>query len=510
MSISYSPFFPDKSSGVRGSTLPATNGAVWGVNVGNIPTNLSGLTGSESINNALIPSSNTNLVRLSMMELGTAGYGVLYIQDPATQTIVSPFEAGMHDGKRFVRATINHPSTPGVQRSWSIGSQYDVSNRMPIVGGQRYSVTALFEVVSANPLMGWQLRIHWLNAAGVFFDGVDIRAGTGSLPQDITEAAQAFVVAPLTARFAYIEFYGHSNGHSGNQFLLLSRPMVTLASATQTVHPAFTPGPSAEYGATVDASIIHENPVIVAASSTGVPKTGEITKNITFRLIRQGIQVTSGITWSAIRVRGNATHTMTGTGTGVLAITGPNDATFNAEQVFRVTSVYNGVSRETEVTIQRRDDPPTNSGGGGVSGGTSASTTILNDTAGDTYQEVAASAMLTVKAGSNGRVTCTAPIDFKRNSGSAGFTGAFGVWQFRPINGPYGDIGPEVPDNGDAQTYVDPEPGSPAINLSGNLNVTQVMTGLSNGVEYQFRFLWRDDGTARLIRVGGTLQAVGD
>jgi hypothetical protein len=168
--------------------------------------------------------------------------------------------------------------------------------------------------------------------------------------------------------------------------------------------------------------------------------------------------------------------------------------------------------------VLRADDPPTNEGGGGGGGsGTVATTTTLGNTFGTSYDLTnAISAVLSVKAGAAGKVTCSAPISFKRRSTSvAGTTSAAGKWQWRVPAGSWADIAAEVGGgNSQTQDLSGGEGGSPIWNTStGSLSCTQTKTGLTPNADYEFRFVWRDvavAGTAsRVQRTAGTLQADG-
>jgi hypothetical protein len=266
-----------------------------------------------------------------------------------------------------------------------------------------------------------------------------------------------------------------------------------------------------ESNATVDANIVGDNPVNIFASVTGTPKSGQFPKSLGYILRRNGVDLTSGVTWAATLISGNVTFTTSGTGTLVLSLTGPNDSTLALESVIRLTATYQSIQRAYDIKVIRIDDPPTTSGG---SGATTVTTTQLGTTNNSQTYDLtnAVSATLTARAGPNGQVACTAPITFQRSpGGTVGRNGAYGKWQWRTVGGSFADIATEVASTQDAKTF-DLGDGSYS-EFHGNISVSQTKTGLTNGVDYEFRFVWRNtyvsgDGDA-VSRVSGTMQAAG-
>jgi hypothetical protein len=232
----------------------------------------------------------------------------------------------------------------------------------------------------------------------------------------------------------------------------------------------------------------------------------------------RGTALSSGVSWSATTIEGNATFTISGAGAADLEVTGPNSSSLALESVIEVTGTYQGISRKAQVTVVRQDDPPTSTGGGGGgSGGSSGSTTTLGDTTGTSYDLTnAVSSIITAAAGAGGQVECTAPINFKRTgvtlgAGPDGETGAAGKWQWRVVSGTFADITSEVTSSSDSVTEADPDTGKHRT-YSGSLSVAQTKTGLTPGTSYEFRFCWRRIdvvATAKNVTPIGTLEAVG-
>lgn len=246
--------------------------------------------------------------------------------------------------------------------------------------------------------------------------------------------------------------------------------------------------------------------VIIYADSAGVVKTGELPREVGVTASNGLTNLTSSVTWARTATTG-VTCTI-GASTGILSITDLSVAEVNIP----VSFTYGTITREGKVHVVRQDDPPTvASGGSGGGAGTKATTTTLANATATTYG-TAESATLTVEAGAAGKVTCTAPIGFKRTPGTAaGVTGAYGKWQWRALAGSWADIATEVADTADAETIVNS--GDPTQNTIGSISVTHTKTGLTAGTQYEFKFLWRKVDVSgdvdSIYRSGGTLTADG-
>lgn len=251
---------------------------------------------------------------------------------------------------------------------------------------------------------------------------------------------------------------------------------------------------------TTPASVVVDSPLIIYASVAGVPKSGEIPKDIAVHLRQLGVDVASGVSWSATRQTGNATATITGTGDAVFTVTGPNDSSLTAESLFQIQADYAGNSYFAPIKVLKQNDPPTNTGGGGGSGGGSSTTTTLSD-AGSTSYAGATSAILTAAAGAGGNVDLLAPIEFWCNTN--GTQGAYGKWQWRAIGGSFADVAAEVGSSyGADKVPLDPNPGYIEVGVTKG--------SLTPGTSYEFQFQWRLSGAGPSIRKGnGVLSATG-
>jgi hypothetical protein len=469
---------------------------------------------NSAILTALGAPGDSNRTRFSLLERGTLGWGQLFHSTGLTVAFATNTDGTT--GKPCIAISGTFTATG---QSASVGTTgfTDAAFRIPVTAGERLFVGA--RIGGSVPTGGsWQLAVGWIDAAGSVISEPVVVSGSGS-PAFGTPVGD-FVVAPSNATGAWIEAYALSGTGTGAFLLYVGEPLVCGAGSAQTLRPAFTPGPSGEFGADVTALIDLPATVTIYADSTGTPKTGELPKPIVGKYLRSGTALSSGVTWSKSTTEGNATSTISGSGAADLEITGPNNSTLALESVIEVTGTYQGIARKASITVLRSDDPPTSSGGGGGGGGgsgSSGSTTTLGDTTGTSYDLTnAISSTITATAGFGGQVACTAPLSFKRTgvtlgSGPDGENGAAGKWQWRIPAGTWADIASEVTSVSNSVTDVDPDTGKHRT-FAGSLSVAQTKTGLTSGTAYEFRFCWRRvDAVATYENVSavGTLQAIG-
>jgi hypothetical protein len=365
----------------------------------------------------------------------------------------------------------------------------------------------------------WQLTANFKADDNSAVGAPTLASGTGSLLFNTEVGGFAFV--PAGAVYLSLELYLSNNTAGTGAFVLSMRePFVCGAGSAQLNPPSFNPGDSGDFGADVTALIDIPAVVTIYADASGTPKSGQLPSPIVPKYVRAGTALSSGVTWSAVTIDGNATFTISGTGAADLEITGPNNSTLALESHVEVTGSYQGIDRKGTIRVVRQDDPPTNAGGGGGGGGgsgSSGSTTTLGDTTSTSYDLTSAvSSTITATAGAGGQVACTAPINFKRTgvtlgSGPDGETGAAGKWQWRVVGGTFADIASEVTCATDSVTEVDPDTGKHRT-FAGSLSVAQTKTGLTSGTAYEFRFCWRRIdvvATAENVSAVGTLQALG-
>lgn len=246
------------------------------------------------------------------------------------------------------------------------------------------------------------------------------------------------------------------------------------------------------------------NDIIIHADYTGTILTGELPRAVPLTASIGLNDVTTLGTWTRSATVG-VTCTI-GASTGVLSIT----AFGVSEALIPVSFSYEGVVRTALVHVVKQNSTTGGGGtGGGGSGGTTATTGTLGNTAGVSYNtSTAVSATITAAAGSGGKVALTADVSYKATDGESG-PATWGKWQWRVVGGTFADVGAEIHDQFEPDYTVINESTGSFRYSPGQLTVNQTKTGLTNGTNYEFRFLWRDDGTIRCRAVSPALAATG-
>lgn len=135
--------------------------------------------------------------------------------------------------------------------------------RFPASPFERLSVSALIETfpVSGPPPSFWQIFVQFANASGVVFDATSVASGSGSVSVANGRYSN-FIVVPAGTVSMLLGLQIISAG-AGSGRMTIADPMVALAPAPQSTHPAYVPGPNANDGvrhshlelpSTVDAS----------------------------------------------------------------------------------------------------------------------------------------------------------------------------------------------------------------------------------------------------------------
>jgi hypothetical protein len=294
-----------------------------------------GLTGSVSTppttsqahgigdQNTVTPGANiaalgdSNRVRFSRFEKDTLGWA---IYNPNALSVV---------------ATVSHTDTDKIEINGSftansqqvaIRTDAAVSGnrafRIPVNPGERIYVGGVIGKAGAAGAT-WQLF-------GVFKADDNSTVGTPFNVNSGTATAAApgdFTSVPGGAAYLSYELYLFNQLTGAGSFTLsLSKPIVCGAALHQVEAPAFTPGPSGEYGADVTGLIDLPSTVTIFANSSGTPKSGQLPAPVVAKYLRSGTALTSGVTWSASTTEGNATFTISGTGAADLEITGRTTA----------------------------------------------------------------------------------------------------------------------------------------------------------------------------------------
>lgn len=258
-----------------------------------------------------------------------------------------------------------------------------------------------------------------------------------------------------------------------------------------------------EDSADVTSGIVGPADIPIASDHNGAAKTGVLPKATTFSLVRNGVTITSGITWTY--------EVVTGTVNGIAgpsaaqAITGGGSISFSvasigtAQAKVRLKAVYAGTTRVLDVMVTKQLDPPPVSGSGG---GTSASTSTIGSTNSATYGAANIS-ILSVTAGANGTVSLSAPLSYE---GAATCT-AYGKWQWRVPAGTWADVAVEIAADINSTRVTDPELGT-VYTDPGSISVAQSKAALTNGSTYEFQLLLRTN-VATVTNYFGTASAQG-
>ena len=240
-------------SGSDPIAVKAWNGSAWvtGADITLINTAASfvgqdwGATASESAaSNSQVPASASNRVRYSEMEFGVTGYAIVWNPDGILTT--GPFY-GTFNGYRYIRA--EWTSTTAGERLLMGTDQAEPNARIRVTPGERLSIQSRCEsqAGSGAAVASTALRVSFFDASDVLLSEeiLETRAGNtylGDIP------LRGFVTVPSSAVYARI-YFALLTGGASTGILIMSRPMVSGAHATQIEHPAYTPGLNAEDGA---------------------------------------------------------------------------------------------------------------------------------------------------------------------------------------------------------------------------------------------------------------------
>lgn len=235
----------------------------------------------------------------------------------------------------------------------------------------------------------------------------------------------------------------------------------------------------------------------VACDYTGAPKTGQLTKTLTFALLRGTAETdeTANATWSC---------SIAPSGAGTVAnnaIAGKVDlSVLNVDRAeITVEATYATSTRTFVHVVEKLIDAAPIGGGGG--GGSSASDSSINNTTSSSYGSANAGT-LTVTAGASGIVDLSFPGSFTRTTNGIG--SASGKWQWSAAGaGTWADVATEIASTSDSFTNT-----SDGTYDAGSIFVNQQKTGLTPATSYDFRLLLRNGGTYTQNWTG-TASAVG-
>lgn len=250
--------------------LNATYGAVWAGNVTGRPSNLSSLSGSEAINNALVPVGYNALVNSEFGSMTTAwsstfpvGWANAWIGDSTNSPTPTDARITLADGTfAFQRTLSTGPN----------GTVFDVIDSFWVGAG--YMLPCLpNDVIGASGLLayhnctGVDVAIIFFNAAGTEISEVHSSStGTSNGTNVYTSLTRAnltpaSIVATAPANTARAGFFvrAHITGSPSSPSAIIAAPMLAKLASGQTVVPPYSPGPPDLYatkGATAGSDLV--------------------------------------------------------------------------------------------------------------------------------------------------------------------------------------------------------------------------------------------------------------
>lgn len=240
------------------------------------------------------------------------------------------------------------------------------------------------------------------------------------------------------------------------------------------------------------------------ANYQGTLDTGQLPRSYAFKRFRGPTDVSAtGTTWTIVSQTGITGVTVT-VANGVVTI--PAGATIGLTASIVVKSARTGETDIVSTLAINRDDalPPTSGGGGS---GTSASTGSFISFS--TTSFVDASAPLTVKTGSGGTLTLSAPLNFRTsNTSPAGFFNMELKWQYRAVGGSWADVtGGAAASSSPAEVSFEPPE---YYSFKGYVTCNRTQSGLTASADYEVKLVARQtSGSTRDLFLNGTATAVG-
>jgi hypothetical protein len=339
----------------------ATVGAAWASNLTGKPANVAALTGTEPIQNTLVPVAGSNRVPMSQFEAGTTPWSI------------SAY--GSAYGGALTVATS--------------GAYQDLVFNCTFTGtGQYQSIVGGAFPVTTGEQLAIQSRISTNGNCTVV---MCLAFSTGATPQVLPTAGigtpadylfQGMYTAPAGATTAQLVALVYSTGASAARFTV-SQPMVAGVPTGQTVYPAFSPGPNAFNGADVTAAntaahiagqgalatqnTVNAGQIAVGAVSTTYSASNSTTTNgvggssynlltlvITPTATTDKFQITLSITGSSTFT--NPMTSATQSGIMFVSVTNGTSDTFSFANMISQTGVYQetltGLSSATTLTLK--------------------------------------------------------------------------------------------------------------------------------------------------------------
>jgi Putative phage tail protein len=236
------------------------------------------------------------------------------------------------------------------------------------------------------------------------------------------------------------------------------------------------------------------------ANYAGTLDAGQLPRNIAFKRWQITADVTADATW-AIDSQGGITGGTVTVVDGIVTI--PSGVSIPAATEIVVSSAYDGVTLISRIAVTKSNgaSPP------GTGGGTSVSDSTFGTVSGTTLAAI--SDLMTVKTGTGGQLTFSAPLSIYAAAASPdGIFGAIGQWRYRPVSGSFSDAGTQA-DEIFAAT-VELESGV-YFASAGYIDISATVTGLTASTDYEVQlFAARDSSSpTKTLSFGGTATVTG-
>lgn len=236
------------------------------------------------------------------------------------------------------------------------------------------------------------------------------------------------------------------------------------------------------------------------ANYAGTLDAGQLPRNIAFKRWQITADVTADATW-AIDSQGGITGGTVTVVDGIVTI--PSGVSIPAATEIIVSSLYDGVTLISRIAVTKTNgaSPP------GTGGGTSVSDSTFGTVSGTTLAAI--SDLMTVKTGTGGQLTFSAPLSIYAAAASPdGIFGAIGQWRYRPVSGSFSDAGTQA-DEIFAAT-VELESGV-YFASAGYIDISATVTGLTASTDYEVQlFAARDSSSpTKTLSFGGTATVTG-
>lgn len=240
------------------------------------------------------------------------------------------------------------------------------------------------------------------------------------------------------------------------------------------------------------------------ANYQGTLDGGQLPRIVQFKRFRGSTDVSGSATWSIVSQTGITGGTVT-VSDGYVTI--PTGSTVAPTAEISVKSVHETFEIISKVNVIRQDAAPPNTGGGSGSG-TTVNDSTFNGVSGTTLTAI--SDLMTVKTGSAGTLTFSAPLSIYADAQSPdGDYGAIGRWKYRTVGGSFNDAGTQADDT--SPVSVVDEGGGFYFSYAGYISISATVTGLSANTDYEVQlYAARDSASpSKTINFGGTASVTG-